>query len=154
MYRPLNIVAFTGSLRKASVNKGVLRFLASVAPKYDVTLNIISADLPLYNADLEADVPAPVLAFREAVQAADAVLLSVEEFNYSFSGAMKSALDWASRPLAGGSNVFQDKIVGMVGAGGYKGTARAQIALRSVSDFVLYHRIAWPGLDRAWYFGV
>ena len=130
--RSLNVVAFTGSLRKASCNAGVLRYAASVAGKSDVTITIISADLPLYNTDLEAATPAAVLAFRDAVKAADAVILGVEELNWSFSAGMKNALDWGSRTLGGSGNVWDGKVIGLVGAGGMKGGTRAQLQLRQV----------------------
>lgn len=50
---PIKVVAFTGSLRKASVNAGLLRAAATLAPKHDMEFIIVSADLPLYNGDLE-----------------------------------------------------------------------------------------------------
>jgi hypothetical protein len=50
---PIKVVAFTGSLRKASVNAGLLRAAATLAPKHDMEFFIVSADLPLYNGDLE-----------------------------------------------------------------------------------------------------
>jgi NAD(P)H-dependent FMN reductase len=51
---PIKVVAITGSLRKASVNAGLLRAAAALAPKHNMEFNIISADLPLFNQDLEA----------------------------------------------------------------------------------------------------
>ena len=50
---PIKVVAITGSLRKASVNAGLLRAAAALAPKHDMEFNIVSADLPLFNEDLE-----------------------------------------------------------------------------------------------------
>jgi chromate reductase, NAD(P)H dehydrogenase (quinone) len=129
--RPLNVVAFSGSLRKASVNQGLLRFAQSVGAKYDLNITIISTQLPLYNSDLEAALPAEVAAFRAAVEGADCLLLGVEEFNWSFSGVLKNALDWTSRNLAG-QQPLVGKPVGMVGAGGGMGGSRAQYHLRQV----------------------
>jgi|LauGreDrversion4_2_1035121.scaffolds.fasta_scaffold2720067_1 NAD(P)H-dependent FMN reductase len=51
---PIKVVAITGSLRKASVNSGLLRAAAALASKHDMEFNIVSPDLPLFNEDLEA----------------------------------------------------------------------------------------------------
>jgi NAD(P)H-dependent FMN reductase len=130
--RPLNVIAFSGSLRKASVNQGLLRFAQSVGGKYDLNITIISTQLPLYNGDLEAaGIPDEVRAFRNAIESADCLLLGVEEYNFSFSGVMKNALDWASR-LIEGKRPLVGKLVGMMGSGGGMGGARAQYHLRQV----------------------
>jgi hypothetical protein len=55
---PIKVVAITGSLRKASVNAGLLRAAAKIAPQHDMEITIISADLPLFNEDLEEAGPA------------------------------------------------------------------------------------------------
>ena len=61
---PIKVIAITGSLRKASVNAGLLRAAAKIAPKHDMEITIISADLPLFNEDLEEAGPAgEVLGF-------------------------------------------------------------------------------------------
>jgi chromate reductase, NAD(P)H dehydrogenase (quinone) len=107
--RPLNVVAFSGSLRKASVNQGLLRFAQSVGGKYDLNITII----------------------RNAIESADCLLLGVEEYNFSFSGVMKNALDWASRKIEG-KQPLVGKLVGMMGSGGGMGGSRAQYHLRQV----------------------
>ena len=105
----IKVIAITGSLRKASVNAGLLRAAASLAPKHGMEFTIVSADLPLYNQDLEeagpagdvfasvawslrvfsralSGLPESVKALRGHLAAADAVFFSCEEFNYSISG--------------------------------------------------------------------
>jgi NAD(P)H-dependent FMN reductase len=124
--RSVRILGLSGSLRRSSLNSALLRAAAEVAPP-GVDLDIGSiADLPLYNADLEADPPEAVRRFRAAVGAADALLLATPEYNYSIPGGLKNALDWVSRPRRG--PLVLDKPVGLVGAGGRMGTARAQLA--------------------------
>jgi NAD(P)H-dependent FMN reductase len=130
-HRSLKVVAFTGSLRKASVNHGLLRFAQSVGAKHDMNIAILSTQLPLYNSDLEAALPGEVTAFRDAVQGADCLLLGVQEYNFSYSGVLKNALDWTSRKL-GGQQPLLGKPVGMIGAGGGMGSSRAQYHLRQV----------------------
>jgi chromate reductase len=88
-----------------------------------------------YNEDVRvAGYPPPVAAFRDAIRAADALLIATPEYNYSVSGVLKNAIDWASRPpdqpLAG-------KPLAIMGAsGGLGGTMRAQYHLRQICVFV------------------
>lgn len=57
------------------------------------------------------------------------------EYNYSISGVLKNAIDWASRPY--GSNSFDGKAVAIMGATcGTIGTARAQYHLRQICVFL------------------
>src|SRR5206468_8202087 len=75
--------------------------------------------------------PATVEALRDAVRAADAVLIATPEYNSSVPGALKNALDWASRPLA--TNAFRNKPVAVIGAStGAFGAVWAQAELRKV----------------------
>jgi NAD(P)H-dependent FMN reductase len=52
--------------------------------------------LPFFNSDLEAPehLPAAVSAFRQAIGAADGILISSPEYARGVSGVMKNALDW------------------------------------------------------------
>lgn len=93
------LLGISGSLRKASTNTAVLEALAeAVADK--ATLELFSiGDLPLYNQDIDVEPPLPaVAALREAIGAADGLVISSPEYNYGMSGVLKNALDWASRP--------------------------------------------------------
>ncbi|MEQ8369557.1 MAG: NADPH-dependent FMN reductase [Alphaproteobacteria bacterium] len=96
---PLHVLAFAGSLRRASYNRGLLQAAAEEAPAgLIVTLYDLTA-LPMYNYDLEAGgFAAPVHALREAVRAADAVLIASPENNGFMSAVAKNAVDWLSRP--------------------------------------------------------
>jgi len=85
-------------------------------------------ELPFYNGDVEADGdPAPVIALKSAVRDADAVLFATPEYNWGTSGALKNAIDWASRDRAQGS--LMGKPATIIGAGGRAGTARAQMQI-------------------------
>jgi len=88
--------------------------------------------VPPYDSDDDVD-PAPpaVAALRAAVERADAVLIATPEYNSSIPGALKNALDWASRPIA--TNVFRSKPVAVIGSSaGMFGAVWAQAELRKV----------------------
>ncbi len=131
---PLRVVAMAGSLRAASYNRGLLRAAQDVAPSgLTITIRDLAA-IPLYNADVEAQGdPPPVAALKSAVRAADALLISVPEYNYGVSGVLKNTIDWLSRPP---EFVLRDKPVALLGASpGRAGTARAQLQLRQAFVF-------------------
>lgn len=142
--RPLHIFGFSGSLRKKSLNTGLLRAAQEVLPM-GTRLEIFDlTPLPFYNADVEAlGLPAPVQAFRDGIAAADALLIATPEYNYSVTGVLKNALDWASR---GPSSPLLDKPVAMMGAGGRAGTALAQMHLRQMCVHNNMHPLARPQL--------
>jgi chromate reductase len=125
----LVVLGLAGSLRRASLNRGLLRAARDLAPAGMTITTLDLRDLPLYNADDEAD-PAPAARhLRERVRLADAVLFATPEYNYSVSGVLKNAIDWGSQPL--GSNVWDNKPAAIVGAANsVVGTARAQLHLR------------------------
>ena len=85
-------------------------------------------DIPFYDGDLEAQGdPASVVALKSAVRASDAVMFATPEYNWGTSGALKNAIDWASRDREEGSLMGKPGTV--IGAGGRSGTARAQMQL-------------------------
>ena len=125
------VAVIVGSLRKGSINRQFAQALAKLAhPKLDLHIVEIG-DLPLYNQDLEAELPGAVVRFKQQIEAADAVLFVTPEFNRSFSAALKNAIEWGSRPW--GKNSWAGKPGAIVGATlGAVGTAAAQSQLRSV----------------------
>jgi chromate reductase len=127
----IKIVGFTGSLRRHSFNEAALRAAQLLLPENAELNNISLADLPFFNEDVEAEgMPAAVAKFREQLAAADAVLISTPEYNYSIPPALKNALDWASRgdnpPLYGKPAAIMSVSAGMLGG------ARVQYHLRQV----------------------
>lgn len=110
----MRVLAISGSLREASNNTALLRALREEAPSgVEIELWHGLKEIPPYDADDDV-VPGPetVEAFRELVRGADAVFFATPEYNSSIPGALKNALDWASRPLA--TNAFRNKPVAVV----------------------------------------
>jgi chromate reductase len=129
----VNVLAISGSLRSGSNNTALLRALAEEAPA-GVEIEIWHGlkSVPPYDADDDL-VPGPeaVEAFRELVRKSDAVFFATPEYNSSLPGALKNALDWASRPLA--TNAFRNKPVAVIGSSaGAFGGVWAAAELRKV----------------------
>lgn len=127
----MRIVGIAGSLRAGSYNAALLRAAAEMTPE-GVEIDVRSIrGVPVYDGDLEAaeGIPEAVTALKEAVAAADGLLLGTPEYNNGIPGAFKNAIDWMSRPSADIPRVFGGKPVGLVGAspGGF-GTILAQNA--------------------------
>jgi chromate reductase len=135
MTMPVHVLGFSGSLRKASNNRGLIRAASQVLPE-GMTLEIADlSEIPLYNGDQEAaGAPDGVKAFKAKIIAADALLIATPEYNFSIPGVLKNALDWASRPPK--DSPLSGKPLAILGAGGPSGTVRAQIALRQVAGFI------------------
>ena len=127
--RPIKVLGISGSLRTASTNTGLLRAAQEVAPA-TMEISIFSiADLPFYSRDLETQGdPASVSALKASIRDADGVLFATPEYNWGTSGALKNAVDWASRDREPGS--LMGKPTTVIGSGGRAGTARAQMQLQ------------------------
>jgi chromate reductase len=135
MSKTIKILGIAGSLRKASTNRGALRAAKELVPE-GVEMEIFNLDgMPLFNEELEADPPAIVAEFKQKIREADAILFATPEYNYSISGVLKNAIDWASRPY--GDSAWEGKPAAIMGAsGGNTATARAQYDLRKVMVFL------------------
>ncbi len=131
----MKVLGIAGSLRERSFNKLALRAAQALAPA-GMSIEIADiSEIPLYNEDVKAaGMPAPVLRLRAQIAAADGLLLATPEYNYSISGVLKNAIDWASRPP---EQPFDGKPIAIMGASpGKFGTARAQYHLRQVFIFL------------------
>jgi chromate reductase, NAD(P)H dehydrogenase (quinone) len=107
-----DVVVLVGSLRKASLNRKMAHALRELA-EGSLALEIVEiGDLPLYNEDLEASIPAAWARFRERVRKADAVLFVTPEYNRSVPGLLKNAIDVGSRPY--GQSVYSKKPAAIV----------------------------------------
>jgi chromate reductase, NAD(P)H dehydrogenase (quinone) len=129
----MKILAISGSLRAGSHNAMLLRAVEELLSPSD-SLEVWEGlrEVPPYDQDDDVE-PAPlaVAALRAAIESADAVLISTPEYNSSIPGALKNALDWASRPRA--TAVLQNKPVAVIGASaGMFGGVWAQAELRKV----------------------
>jgi NAD(P)H-dependent FMN reductase len=112
------IVGFSGSLRRGSYNTALLHAAAALMPA-DIRFDMHSiAAIPLYNGDDEAahGVPQPVAALKDAIAAADGLLVCTPEYNNSIPGVAKNAIDWLSRPADDIPRVFRGKPVALLGA--------------------------------------
>ena len=130
---PVSVLTISGSLRQRSFNGLLLRAAESVAPpraSFDHYSGL--GELPHFSEDIEGELtPAAVHDLRAQISRADCVLVSTPEYNGTMPGALKNALDWASRPT--GEGAFKDKPAGAMGASpGRFGAARAQADIRKV----------------------
>ena len=126
-----NLAVIVGSNRRESVNRVLAKALANLgADKF--TFNLVKIDdLPLYNQDLEVELPKSVIRFKGEIADADGLLFVTPEHNRSIPTALKNAVDWGTRPW--GTSVWPDKPGFITGTtGGAVGTALAQQHLRSV----------------------
>ena len=120
-----------GSLARGSINRLLAKALTRLAAPGLELVEIPIKDLPLYSYDYDADYPPAARAFKQAIADVDAVLFVTPEYNRSIPGALKNAIDWASRPW--GKNSFANKPSGVIGTSpGVIGTAVAQQQLRGV----------------------
>jgi len=133
----MRILGISGSLREGSHNTRLLRAAANALPP-GVELEIYDGlrELPAYDADRDVEPADPAVAdLREAIAQADGVLIATPEFNGSIPGALKNALDWASRPFP--DNSLRGKPVAVIGAStGLFGAVWAQADTRKVLGIV------------------
>jgi chromate reductase len=139
----MKILALSGSLRGASTNTALLHAAAQLAPDGVEFVFHDYRDVPLYNGD--DPVHPAVTALREAITAADAVLIATPEFNHGLPGVLKNALDHASRPAY--QSPFRDKPVGVLSASAsFVGGARAQQVMKIVLLGMAARVFPWPEL--------
>jgi chromate reductase len=139
----IHVLAICGSLRTGSYNRAALRTAIELKPPGMAVETADIGSFPLYNEDVRAQgFPPSVETLRRQIAAADALLFVTPEYNYSISGVLKNAIDWASRPP---DQPFAGKPVAIMGAGaGMAGTARAQYDLRRCCVFLDMHPINKP----------
>jgi chromate reductase len=144
MSDPIRILGFAGSLRAASYNRSLLRAAVGLAPEGMVIETFDLLAVPLYNGDVEAQGdPEGVAAFKQAIAAADGVLMVTPEYNHGVPGVMKNAIDWASRPPR--TAALDRKPVGIIGASpGATGSARGQSQLRQAFEFTNSYAMPQP----------
>jgi len=149
MESTLRVGVIWGSLRAGSYNKQLVRLVASqIERNLGVTLDEIDLneiDLPMFSEDLESGgCPDSVLELKERMIACDAILFASPEYNGSLSGALKNAIDWASRPRAGEEALacFRGKTAGLLAAspgelGGLRGLRHLRQILTQVGMIVV-----------------
>jgi chromate reductase len=126
----MRILGISGSMRRDSHNRKLLRAARdSLVPGVVLLEWHGLADLPAFNEDLEATPPESVRRFRRALDEADALLIATPEYNASIPGALKNAIDWASRPFP--DNPLRGKAIAVIGAStGLFGAVWAQAEAR------------------------
>lgn len=139
----MQILIFAGSTRQDSYNRKLAKVAASIARQQGAEpslLELSDYDIPLYNADLEAQgTPADVIRLKQAMHSHAAWIVCSPEYNGSYPALLKNAIDWASSPVKGdaqwsdGVLPFRNKVVGMASASpGGLGGLRAQSHLAAL----------------------
>jgi chromate reductase len=128
----MRILGISGSLRRGSHNRRLLRAAGdALPPGADLVEWDGLRDLPAFDEDLESTPPPAVQDLLDAIEDADALLIATPEYNASLPGALKNALDWASRPFP--DNVLKDKPAAVIGTStGLFGAVWAQAEVRKV----------------------
>jgi len=127
----LAILGISGSGRKNSYNTALLEASKHLLPQ-DTTLEVVDVSrLPLYNQDLEHDMPEIVKEFKKKIRGADAILIATPEHNYSVTAVLKNAIEWGNRPPGDAS--WSGKPAAVISAStGLRGGVRAQLHLRQI----------------------
>jgi chromate reductase len=143
--KTMTILALSGSLRKESFNSKLIRAFAELAPPGMKIETTEIGNLPLFDADREAEYPAVAQALKDRILAADGIIVATPEYNRSAPGVLKNAIDWASRPY--GTNAFAGKPLLLSGVSiGKIGTAVAQSHLRDVFMYLEARVLGQPEL--------
>jgi chromate reductase len=127
----LAILGISGSGRKRSFNTALLEAAKHLLPP-DATLEVADISrLPLYNQDLEHDMPEVVKELKKKIRGADAILFATPEHNYSITAVLKNAIEWGNRPPRDAS--WSGKPAAIVSAStSLRGGVRAQLHLRQI----------------------
>jgi chromate reductase, NAD(P)H dehydrogenase (quinone) len=141
--RTYKVGYFVGSLSSTSINRILSQSLIRLAPDDLEFTEIPIGNLSLYSPDYDANYPPEATALKESIAQCDAILFVTPEYNRSIPGALKNAIDWASRPW--GQNSFDHIPAAVIGASiGQIGTAVAQQSLRAVLSFCNARQMTAP----------
>ena len=132
MDKKLKILAIPGSLRKGSYNKKLLNAAIELKPD-SLEIDVYELnEIPMFNSDVEKEgIPDVVENFKQKIKEADGILIAAPEYNFSITGALKNAIDWASR-MPATSPMLKKPVAIMGGSAGNGGTIRAQDHLRQI----------------------
>lgn len=133
--KKINILVLVGGISRDSLNKKLYNAVKERAPG---NINLFTFDIskiPFFSQDIENDPPDNIIEFKDLIREADAVLFITPEYNRSFPGVLKNAIDWGSRPY--GQNLWDKKPAGVMGATiSSVGTFGAQHHLRQVLAYL------------------
>jgi chromate reductase len=125
------IAVIVGSNRRESINRKLAHALEKLgAGKFDAKFVRID-DLPMFNQDLESNLPPEVVRYKDELTRANGILIVTPEHDRSIPAVLKNAIDWGARPY--GKSCWPGKPAFITGTSpGAIGTALAQQHLRSV----------------------
>jgi chromate reductase, NAD(P)H dehydrogenase (quinone) len=127
----IKIAVIVGSNRRDSLNRQLAEALARLGEDQFAFSFVRIDDLPLYNQDLEAELPQSVVRLKAEIASADGLLFVTPEHNRSLPAVLKNAIDWGARPY--GRNSWAGKPAAVTGTSpGAIGTALAQQHLRQI----------------------
>jgi chromate reductase, NAD(P)H dehydrogenase (quinone) len=125
------ILAISGSIKQNSTNNRILEVIKEMyATKAEVKIYENLDTLPFLNPDLDNDLPpAEVTRFREAIKAADAVVICTPEYVFSLPGVLKNALEWMVS-----SSTFSGKPVALItaAASGQKAQESLHLIMKTI----------------------
>lgn len=131
----INVLCLVGGISRKSLNKKLYRAVKEHALD---NINLRTFDIskiPFFSQDLENDPPDIVTEWKDLIRESDAVIFITPEYNRSFPGVLKNAIDWGSRPY--GQNLWDKKPAGLMGASiSNTGTYGAQHHLRDVLSYL------------------
>ena len=120
------ILIFAGSTRQQSFNRQLAAAATQMAREAGATVTLLelsSLDIPMYDADLEAQgTPSDVIRLKELMHAHPAWIICSPEYNGSYTALLKNTIDWASSPVKSdpnwtqGTKAFEGKVVGLLSA--------------------------------------
>jgi NAD(P)H-dependent FMN reductase len=141
--KKIKILSLVGGISNNSLNQKLFKtFKKTASEKIELTQFNIE-NLPFFNQDIENDPPAVVRELKQQVQNANAILFITPEYNRSFPGVLKNAIDWTSRPY--GQNLWDRKAAAIAGASvGNIGTFGAQHHLRQVLSYLNVQTMGQP----------
>lgn len=157
------ILAFSGSLRRDSFNQKLVKNAANDATEAGAEVTVIALrdyPLPLYDQDEfdQGGFPETVLQLKQLFKSSQGFLIASPEYNGSFSGVLKNAIDWLSRaepgedPLA--LSCFRGKCAALMSTspgplGGLRGLEPVRSVLTNVGMLVLPQSRAIPSAFQA-----
>lgn len=153
------LIGISGSLRRNSLNTKLLRAAGVQAGRLGAEFDLLDLqqlEIPMYDGDLEdaQGLPRGVLALRDKMLACDGMLIACPEYNGSISGALKNAIDWATRPREGEPPLacFKGKTAGLLAAspgrlGGVRGLGHVRTILSGIGMLVVPGDCGLPGAD-------
>ncbi|MEM1422400.1 MAG: NAD(P)H-dependent oxidoreductase [Planctomycetota bacterium] len=156
---PVNILAISGSLRTGSLNTKLLKVAAEAAESAGASVTHVdlrSLDLPMYDQDLEdaSGLPAGCITLKDQMKAHHGMLIASPEYNSSYTGALKNAIDWASRPRDGEKPLecFAGKTAGLIACspgalGGLRGLVTLRMLLGNIQVHVLPKQYAAGSIE-------